>query len=239
MIFYFYSNFFFLFFFKIRIDTEFFVLQDLYELLPKLSLYVNETCSVSGNLKLGFEHITLGATKGVNDGQEEYSIGFSSSGSATPISYFFFRGKHWEISYDIQDLEFIASVKAAGQLDSVDIVMHIYLHEKPSDIIPASIPDGMPNDTYTLSFNTDIKLNLTTLVHKMLQWKMQSVQGLIVIVKVTSENPNSGQDAKVMLEQPTLKFKKRIRGNFYFIIGKELECLSFIRRRMFYYEYMF
>ena len=189
----------------------------------KFSLYVNKTYSISGNLKLGFELITLESTKGVNDGQEEYSIGFSSSGSATPISYFFFRGKHWEISYDIQDLEFIANLKPAGQLSSVDVLMYIYLHEKSSDTIPASIPDGMPNDTYTLSFNTEIKLNLTTLVHRMLQWKMQSVQGLIVIVNVTSANPNSGNDAKVMLEKPTLKFKKRIRGNFYFIIEKGLD----------------
>lgn len=189
----------------------------------KFSLYVNKTYSISGNLKLGFELITLESTKGVNDGQEEYSIGFSSSGSATPISYFFFRGKHWEISYDIQDLEFIANLKPAGQLGSVDVLMYIYLHEKSSDTIPASIPDGMPNDTYTLSFNTEIKLNLTTLVHRMLQWKMQSVQGLIVIVNVTSANPNSGNDAKMMLEKPTLKFKKRIRGNFYFIIEKGLD----------------
>ena len=87
----------------------------------------------------------------MNDGQEEYSIGFSSSGSATPISYFFFRGKHWEISYDIQDLEFIATVKPEAQLSSVDVLIYIYLHESESDTVPASIPVGMPNDTYTVS----------------------------------------------------------------------------------------
>lgn len=145
----------------------------------------------------------------MNDGQEEYSIGFSSSGSATPISYFFFRGKHWEISYDIQDLEFIATVKPEAQLSSVDVLIYIYLHESESDTVPASIPVGMPNDTYTVSVNTEIKLNLTILIHKMLQWKMQSVRGLIVIANVTSENPNLGQDAKVMLQQPKLKFKKK------------------------------
>lgn len=156
----------------------------------------------------------------MNDGQEEYSIGFSSSGSATPFSYFFFRGKHWEISYDIQDLEFIATVKPEAQLSSVDVLIYIYLHESESDTVPASIPVGMPNDTYTVSVNTEIKLNLTILIHKMLQWKMQSVRGLIVIANVTSENPNLGQDAKVMLQQPKLKFKKRTRGNSCFIIKK-------------------
>ena len=159
----------------------------------------------------------------MNDGEEEYSIGFSSSGSATPISFFFFRGKHWEISYDIQDVEFIAAVKPEAQLSSVDVLIYIYLHERADDTVPVSIPDGMPNDTYTVSINTEIKLNLTILIHKMLQWKMQSVRGLIVIAKVISGNPNSGQDAKVMLEQPKLKFKKRTRGNSCFIKGTGLD----------------
>ena len=102
----------------------------------------------------------------------------------------------------------------------MDVLIYIYLHESESDTVPASIPVGMPNDTYTVSVNTEIKLNLTILIHKMLQWKMQSVRGLIVIANVTSENPNLGQDAKVMLQQPKLKFKKRTRGNSCFIIKK-------------------